>query len=390
MPQASKLKISAASPKKEKNAKRKAGLNSLDASKESVDHSQSPANENKPEPSPILYAAWHRVAVLDRTYSTNARDGYKLYRAVLVVTIASIAMAVTYDALKPIDQEWALLIKKFLKYLVILAPIAVSVLAAMSVSLGISLPRGFLEKNMSSVANNLDTKSPSMQSDIAKISTASQLIRREIYLFRARQGDYKQNPQAKTREQILMERMNAIEEQLSKTGAIRVGLVPYDGPIPQYYFSEDPGSDPGFHDFTGDEYFLYRTGIMLQWFSVKTNRLSAEKKRLLWRIYIIGGLGTFLAAIGLEIWLAVTSSIVGALTSTQEQRNIDQMIAEYNQIAGELRQISAWWLTLTDHEKNRPEKVGELVLRTENALITENEEKAFWGRKKQFRFASDA
>lgn len=389
MPKSSKPESTNTSPKIRHTTK-KARLNPSIATKEFIDSPKSLETKDKDnKASPILEVAWTRAAVYRTTYQKNARNAYKLSRAVLIATVFSIAIAVIYNSLKPIGLSWVVQINSLLKYLVILSPISVSILVSMAPSLGANIPREFLKKNMGNIGNSLDVKNSNAQSDFSKIGLASGLIEREIYLFRAKCGDYKNNTERKPREQVLAEKMNLIHEQLIKTGAIQTGLESYFGPIPEYYYPNDPNSDPGFNDFTGDEYFRYRTEREMAWFFRGTNRRAGEIKRLKWMIYIFGGLGTFLAAIGLEIWLAVTGSVAGALTSWLEQRKIDSTIAMYNQTLSELWRIYTWWISLTDKEKKFSKNIEELVLETENALISEDEQKDFFGKKKQSRLIAD-
>jgi hypothetical protein len=93
--------------------------------------------------------------------------------------------------------------------------------------------------------------------------------------------------------------------------------------------------------------------------------------RLQWLIYIIGGLGTFLAAVGLQLWVALTTTLIGVLTTFLEYRQIENTLMKYNQAATNLDNIKAWWMALSPGEQQKPDNIDKLVGSTETILQSE-------------------
>ena len=86
---------------------------------------------------------------------------------------------------------------------------------------------------------------------------------------------------------------------------------------------------------------------------------------------IIGGAGTFLAAVGMQIWIAVTIAMVTAIVAFLEYRQAENTLIKYNQVATDLHNIKAWWSTLSPDEKSYPRSKDSLVKNTESILHIE-------------------
>jgi SMODS and SLOG-associating 2TM effector domain 1 len=85
----------------------------------------------------------------------------------------------------------------------------------------------------------------------------------------------------------------------------------------------------------------------------------------------LGGLGTFLAAIGLELWIAVTTALAGAFTAYLEAMQLETSLMLYNQAATDLAAIKTWWLALPPNEQFRQATVDRLVTRAEQIMQAE-------------------
>jgi hypothetical protein len=88
-------------------------------------------------------------------------------------------------------------------------------------------------------------------------------------------------------------------------------------------------------------------------------------------IYIVGGAGTFLAAIKLDIWVALTTAAVTALTTKLQGDQVEATLVQYNQARAGLKNIEAWWKALSPWEKGRRNNIDLLVDQTEKALESE-------------------
>jgi hypothetical protein len=112
-------------------------------------------------------------------------------------------------------------------------------------------------------------------------------------------------------------------------------------------------------------------GDQLNYYQLKTNTLEKELKFWQWSIYILGGLGTFLAAIKHELWIALTTAAVGAIITFLEYRQVEFTLTKYNQTATDLFNIKTWWTALSEIEKEDPENKNKLVIYTEKVLQSE-------------------
>jgi hypothetical protein len=84
-----------------------------------------------------------------------------------------------------------------------------------------------------------------------------------------------------------------------------------------------------------------------------------------------GGVGTFLAAIGLELWIAVTTALAGAFATYLEAMQLENSVMLYNQAATDLAAIKAWWLALPPDEQLRQDTIDRLVTRAERIMQAE-------------------
>ena len=143
--------------------------------------------------------------------------------------------------------------------------------------------------------------------------------------------------------------------------------------IPPYYYPNDPNSDPGFKDLTGNEYVMYRLENQLAWHIRKVQQFETERTRLQVYILAAGGLGAFLAAMGsgFSIWVAVTASLGAALIGWQELRNLDPTIKNYSKVIMELMIIYDHWNILEPEERTEAEFL-QMVKSTEDVLWSQN------------------
>ena len=90
-----------------------------------------------------------------------------------------------------------------------------------------------------------------------------------------------------------------------------------------------------------------------------------------WAILIVGGVGTFLAAINKEIWVALTTSLATAFTSYFGYQQVENSFIQYNQAATNLGNIKSWWVSLEAEEQANQKNVDLLVEHTEKTLESE-------------------
>jgi len=103
----------------------------------------------------------------------------------------------------------------------------------------------------------------------------------------------------------------------------------------------------------------------------KTAQLENQWSRLQWGIYILGGVGTLLAARGLELWIALTTGLVGAMTAYLAYQQVEDRLKKYNRASINLTNIRNWWSALPSSEQAKQENIDQLVFDTEQALGSE-------------------
>lgn len=201
------------------------------------------------------------------------------------------------------------------------------------------------------------------------LRSGSEAIKREIYCYRARAWIYGEKERGeKSPEAVLTKRVEEISSQIMQTEVNAYGLKPYTGKIPPDMYAAD-ANDDGFSLLTSDRYLTLRLGDQINYYQKKTGKLDKKLKRLQWSIYIIGGAGTFLAAVGLQLWIALTTTIVGTISTYLEYQQIENTLIQYNQTKTNLENIRSWWSALSAHEKAGMK--DDLVEHTEKILHNE-------------------
>jgi len=130
--------------------------------------------------------------------------------------------------------------------------------------------------------------------------------------------------------------------------------------------SEKPQTDDRFSSLTVEKYLEYRLIEQLSWYRSKTVTLDRQWQFLQWSIYLWGGLGTFLAAVNKEIWVAITNAIATAISSFLDFKQLDSTLVCYNQAACNLENVLCWWYALTDDDRTK--NIEKLVNSTEDVI----------------------
>lgn len=298
-----------------------------------------------PRTIPILQIAWARFSELD----INSLARSKAYRtkrvwiAVLGVLATLFAILSQMFPYPPAEGQPAIIGLVF-RVLLILIPLAASGLAAF-------------------------TKAFYSSGDWLMLRAGAEEIQKEIYFFRTILQ------KEKDRRAYLEKRLGEIQRQLFQSLNGELVIKPYKGSIPSNYYPDDPHSDPGFADLSGDEYFNYRVENQLAWHRKEIQEYQAERIRLQVIIIATGVAGAFLAAWGgaLSIWVALTASLTAAFLGWQELRNIDLVVKNYSKVVVELSVIYDHWLNLEPEERTEAE-FHRMVKGTEEVLWAQNME----------------
>ena len=152
---------------------------------------------------------------------------------------------------------------------------------------------------------------------------SAEAIKREIYRYRSRTGDYsKDRLTTNSRDDVFHDRLEPVSRRLMQTDVNHGGLTPYDGPLPPKEVAQQ--NDDGFSFLTPERYIELRLEDQLNYYSNKTPKLEKQVKQMQVAILVAGGVGTLLAAVHAELWVALTTALATALTTSLASRQLDE------------------------------------------------------------------
>jgi hypothetical protein len=289
------------------------------------------------QPTPILEIAWTRFAQLDAISSKRTKIHLRMRRLIATLGVLATLFALLSEAI-PLESG---LVGVIVRGLLILLPVLAS---------------GFAAYTSAFYSNG----------DWLISRAGAEEILKEIYSYRTILKD------SPTRRIWLEKRLVEIQRSVYRGMNGELTMEAYTGQLPPHYNPENPASDWGFHDITGDDYFRYRLEQQLNWHSDKVVKRQAERKRLQALILISGGVGVFLAAI-LPLWVALSASFTAAFIGWQELRNLDAVVRNYSKVRMELGILYDHWKSLSEGEKTQIEFFN-MVKSTENILWSQNVE----------------
>ena len=203
------------------------------------------------------------------------------------------------------------------------------------------------------------------------LRSSAETLKKEIYRYRTRVDIYAVD-RPESRSVVLARRIKNIGKRVMETQVNQSGLEIYRGELPPPYGAARSRGDDGFSNLTPDQYLTYRLEDQFDYYRSKAKRLSRELTQLQWLVYILGGLGTFLAAIGLEVWVAVSSSLAAAFAGFLEFKRVETNLISCNVAASDLYDIRAWWRSLPQRARKQQSNIEALVNSTEQVIQGEN------------------
>ena len=306
----------------------------------------------------LLADIWRAFAIYDRSANAAQKRFMFLRLWILRMSVVVTCLAVfssEYHKLLEINTSFLIpefreIIDNILGFFVILAPISVSILLAGAVK----FDRGI---------------------NWILLRVSAEIIKQEIYRYRTQVGDYNDK---NIRDIKFAKEIQNINERLMKTQVNQSGLAwnkikTHDKSSLLETIHQaigDKDKDP-FSSLTAEQYLEYRLLDQLTWYRRKTLDLDKKWQQWQWLIYILGGVGTFLAAIKRDVWIAVTNAIAASALSFLEFRQFDSTLIGYNQTASNLENILCWWHALTPEARNDPKNVEKLVESSEKIIRTE-------------------
>lgn len=191
---------------------------------------------------------------------------------------------------------------------------------------------------------------------------AAEALKREIFRFRARAGAYSDEQCFETsRELKLAAKLKDITFALEQSEVNKTNLLS----LPQSKQERNTFLLP-------EEYIATRLREQVKHFIGKTGKLARQLRLLQFLIYLGGAAGTFLAAVRFDVWVALATAFVTALTTKLQADQVENSLMQYNQALASLRNIDAWWTALSRWEKGRRKNLDMLVDQTEKALESES------------------
>lgn len=195
-------------------------------------------------------------------------------------------------------------------------------------------------------------------------------LKSEIFRYRAQAEIYSKAQTIEiNREMKLAEKMQNFNTQLMQTEVNLSALKAYHGVLPPPYSTS--AQDKGFLSLNPERYLQVRLEDQLSFYISKTGKLERKLHHMQWAIYIIGGIGTLLAAINFEIWVALSTSITAAFGTYLQYQRIEDKLMKYNQAAIGLVNVRSWWVALPPAQQAQQKNIDALVCNTEGILRSE-------------------
>jgi hypothetical protein len=220
------------------------------------------------------------------------------------------------------------------------------------------------------------------------LRNSAEAVKRAIFIYRTRPPSYQKTPRAGSqngrpgalskgqqrdqdeRAADLANQIEFISRQLMQTDVNHAALPSGDQDGASQGNSHS--RDDGFSLLSPQRYIAIRLDDQLAFYTHRTAAYERELNRYQTAILVAGGAGTFLAAVGLELWVALTTAITAATGAYLQHKQTEHLLVRYNQAAADMQNIKNWWIALSPYEQARPENVRQLVEYTEKALDDEH------------------
>lgn len=301
---------------------------------------------------PVLLQAWEAFADYDHNANRQQRKFDRLQRAVIALGIATPALVAAQQlyaphaaggsSLLPMRELWQQQQYGWwaLHQVLILVPITLTLLVA--------------------VANQFKQGNKWLL-----LRAAAESVKREIYRYRARAMYYAEGatPNAPG---ALAQRLEEITRRTMRTEVNTSSLQPYDKRrgFPPY---SGPGDD-GLAYLSPARYVQVRLDDQFRYFRGKAVRLERQLRTLSWATFVVGAVGTYLAAIDQQTWIALTTALVTGIGTYLGYRQVESTLGKYNQAAADLANVRAWWQALPPEDRNTTASTDSLVEHTEQVL----------------------
>ena len=305
-------------------------------------------------PDETLESASRQYRILARAARTERRSFIRYQLGITALGVAATTLVVIQAQLQDDD----LLLEgsvpdQALQYMIVLIPIAVGVLVAGAARLRPGA-RWLLLRG------------------------AAETIKGELYRYRTRTGSYAARATRRTpREVKLATAVGATMNALMLTD-VNLSALDHDTDAASATTRTAPPSgmpttaDDPLRPLDADGYIQARIDDQLAFYRRGVRSRERRVRALRWLTLGFGGLGTFLAVIGLQLWVAVAVAVVGAVTASIEALQLESTITLYNQAATSLDAIKSWWIALPPAEQVQRRNFDRLVERSERVMQAEH------------------
>lgn len=214
---------------------------------------------------------------------------------------------------------------------------------------------------------------------VALRSSAEATIR-EIYLYRARAGEYGQSPSAPERFAAMLATLESGTDILRERSPVRRN----EGWPPEGLMTRVPAADRLLGPLTAQAYNDARACDQLGYFDANAARLDRQSTYLAVTVYVFTGCAGLALALswkwetaGLGLAAAFTA-IAAAFLAWREFRQFDQQLAAWMLTAAALRAARGRWLALDPEAAESRAGLASFVGEAEAALAAEGSE---WARR---------
>ncbi len=294
-----------------------------------------------------LEMAWDRFSTYDFNAGRQQQNFNRLQYWILGLGVLATLLVVIQATVRPLGLWFNIFwVRNGLHYLIVALPITISALIAAA--------------NYFNAGNKW-----------VLLRGSAEAIKREIFRYRAQAEIYSKAATTRTSAEIkLSEKIEMISRHLMQTDVNLAALQAHPYKVPPTHILAE--GDNGLTFLSTAEYLTHRLDDQLNFYRRQTLKLARTLRYLQWLIYIFGGLGTLLAALGFDLWIAVTTALVSALTTYLNYLRIERTLVTYNQSATDLANVKAWWLALSAEAQASQKNIDKLVNHTEQIVKNEH------------------
>jgi len=130
-------------------------------------------------------------------------------------------------------------------------------------------------------------------------------------------------------------------------------------------------TDDGYNQLSADEYLAVRTKPALEALKNRLPPISRRKEMLQALTYVATGASVLLGTLGMDLYIAISTAAVSALTGTMEYQKLQETIVSLNNSVMQLTHLLMWWDSLSFVEKRMAKHKDMLVASTEGAIMNE-------------------